>query len=447
MGLSYFFQYLDKSALGSTAILGLRKDLHLTGQEYSWSSGIYYFGYLVASYPVGVLMIRWKVGKAITLSILVWGAILMLTAVCQNAGGLLATRFFLGVAESAIAPGLTIIISMFYKKPEQPLRHAAWFLGNTCAGLFGGLLNYGIGHINSIAPWKAVFLILGGFTVAWSCANVFLLPDEPSNAWFFSKDDREKVVIRVQENLTGIKNNELKWDQVREAFLDAQTWFLVLIQFSSNIPNGGVTTFRSIILNGIGFSTFQTLLLQCVPYLVQFVLVLLCTGGSSYLRNTRTYWMMLTFAVALVGAALVRQLPAHEKWGRYAGTCLMGANSASFPLLMSMVSGNIGGFTKKTTVNALSFIAYCAGNIIGPQIFFEREAPSYSSGFAALIVCQSACFLLCLGLRFYLSWVNRRRDRHDDNTEIADPDNIQTQALMAMLDKTDKEIEGFRYVY
>lgn len=68
MGLSYFFQYLDKSALGSTAILGLRKDLHLTGQEYSWSSGIYYFGYLVASYPVGVLMIRWKVGKAITLS-------------------------------------------------------------------------------------------------------------------------------------------------------------------------------------------------------------------------------------------------------------------------------------------------------------------------------------------------------------------------------------------
>ncbi len=62
---------------------------------------------------------------------------------------------------------------------------------------------------------------------------------------------------------------------------------------------------------------------------------------------------MLTFAVALVGAALVRQLPEHDKWGRYAGTCLMGANSASFPLLMSMVSGNIGGFTKKTTVNAM----------------------------------------------------------------------------------------------
>lgn len=83
-----------------------------------------------------------------------WGSILMLTAACFNASGLLATRFFLGVTEAAIAPGLTIIISMFYKRKEQPLRHAAWFLGNTCAGLFGGLLNYGIGHMESIAPWK-----------------------------------------------------------------------------------------------------------------------------------------------------------------------------------------------------------------------------------------------------------------------------------------------------
>jgi MFS family permease len=68
MALSYLFQYLDKSALASTAIMGLRDDLNLTGEEYSWSSGIYYFGYLVASYPAGVLMVRWRVGKFITAS-------------------------------------------------------------------------------------------------------------------------------------------------------------------------------------------------------------------------------------------------------------------------------------------------------------------------------------------------------------------------------------------
>ncbi|KAG8405861.1 hypothetical protein J3459_020912 [Metarhizium acridum] len=45
MAFSYLFQFLDKSALGFTAIMGLRTDLRLTGEGYSWSSGIYYFGY------------------------------------------------------------------------------------------------------------------------------------------------------------------------------------------------------------------------------------------------------------------------------------------------------------------------------------------------------------------------------------------------------------------
>jgi MFS family permease len=78
----------------------------------------------------------------------------MLTATCFNAAGLLATRFFLGIAESGIAPGMSLIVSMWYTRGEQPLRQGAWFLGNTIAGLFGGLIGYGLGHVDSIASWK-----------------------------------------------------------------------------------------------------------------------------------------------------------------------------------------------------------------------------------------------------------------------------------------------------
>ncbi|KAG8422113.1 hypothetical protein J3459_010698 [Metarhizium acridum] len=242
MAFSYLFQFLDKSALGFTAIMGLRTDLRLTGEGYSWSSGIYYFGYLVASYPAAMLMVRWKVGKVITMSVLVWGAVLMLTATAFNAGSLLANRFFLGVTEASIAPGLTIVVSMWYKRHEQPLRHAAWFLGNTCAGIFGGLVAYGIGHVQSITPWKAVFLTFGAATVAWSVGIYFLLPDTPMEARFLSKQDREKAVLRVKENMTGIKSDKIKWGQVKEALLDAKTWLIVALQLVSCIPNGAVTT-------------------------------------------------------------------------------------------------------------------------------------------------------------------------------------------------------------
>lgn len=72
----------------------------------------------------------------------------------SNYKGLLAARFFLGAAESVIAPSLAVLVSMWYKKSEQPLRHGVWFLGNVTAGFFASLLAYAISHIQGFSPWK-----------------------------------------------------------------------------------------------------------------------------------------------------------------------------------------------------------------------------------------------------------------------------------------------------
>jgi MFS family permease len=66
----------------------------------------------------------------------------------------------------------------------------------------------------------------------------------------------------------------------------------------------------------------------------------------------------------------------------------MGAYSAAMPVAMAMISSNIGGFTKRSTVNAVYFIMYCVGNVIGPQLFFESEAPRYQ-------VCIPSLFFRC----------------------------------------------------
>ncbi len=54
-----------------TAILGLRTDLHLVGQDYSWASSVFYFGYLAFSYPASIIMIRFPVGKFLSTSVYV----------------------------------------------------------------------------------------------------------------------------------------------------------------------------------------------------------------------------------------------------------------------------------------------------------------------------------------------------------------------------------------
>ncbi|KGQ03428.1 putative transporter [Beauveria bassiana D1-5] len=423
MAVSYMFQFLDKSALAYTSILGLNESLHLDGFQFSWSNSIYYFGYLIASYPLGLLMVLPLsadlcpyVTDPFAISA-TWGTILMLTAVCHDHSGLWANRFFLGVSEAAVAPGLAVVVSMWYTRSEQPLRQAAWFLGNTFAGIFGGLVSYGIGHIKTIAPWKAVFLFFGAATIAWSIFIYLLLPDDPTKARFLSASERERALRRVSRNMTGPKTTKINWSQCLEALGDVQAWLLVLIQLSGQIANGGVQGFGSIVIHGMGFETLKTLQIQMVA----------------------TLWIVFNMTFSIAGAAMVGQLDG--KWSRFFGYCLTMGYTPNFPIILSMLSANIAGFTKKMTVNAMLFIAYCAGNIIGPQLFFEREYPTYPTGFLAIMICYAIGLVGSLVLRAYLVWENARRDR------ISQSASINARELDNVDDQTDKQLSRFRYIY
>lgn len=261
------FQFLDKQSMGYTAILGLRTDLRLVGQSYSWASSIFYFGYLAASYPVARLLVRFPVGKTLAASVFAWALVLMCMAACTNAAGLMATRFFLGFCEAAVAPGFSVVTSMWYKRGEQPLRHGAWFMGNVAAGLFGSVLAYSMAHIDGggVAAWQAVFLIFGAFTLAWSVSLFWTIPDKPTSAWFLKGDgDGRKAVLRVKGNMTGIRSTEWKGEQVWEALKDPQSWLFVLIQLCGNIPNGGVSavSFLLRVAEGAGLLTRNSLRLS-----------------------------------------------------------------------------------------------------------------------------------------------------------------------------------------
>lgn len=191
----------------------------------------------------------------------------------------------------------------------------------------------------------------------------------------------------------------------------------------------------------------NTLLLSSVTFLLQLFLVVVTSLGCSWFPNTRTLWMAGNCAIGVVGAVMVRTLPLSNRWGRFAGTVLAPAYAANFPIMMSLLSGNFGGFTKKTTVNAIIFISYCAGNIVGPQLFFEKEAPTYNSAFLAIIICEAFALVMSLVLRVYLARENKKRERVLEAVETSSVDEAERDYMINLADKTDKEIPQFRYVY
>jgi hypothetical protein len=78
---------------------------------------------------------------------------------------------------------------------------------------------------------------------------------------------------------------------------------------------------------------------------------------------------MCTFGniVCITASACLAYLPAEAKWGRLVALWFTNFQSIGFVLGLVMISSNIGGYTKKQFTSGLVFVAYCAGNIVGPQ--------------------------------------------------------------------------------
>ena len=80
---------------------------------------------------------------------------------------------------------------------------------------------------------------------------------------------------------------------------------------------------------------------------------------------------------SLIGIAMMFGINSSFKEARLAGFCLTVAYAANLPFSLSLVTANVAGFTKRSVVLALVFIAYCVGNIAGPQFFISSESPGY----------------------------------------------------------------------
>ena len=68
----------------------------------------------------------------------------------QNFAGLMTTRWFLGLAEAGLFPGVSYYLSCWYKRSEFGIRMAIFFSAAALAGSFGGLLAAAIAKLDGV---------------------------------------------------------------------------------------------------------------------------------------------------------------------------------------------------------------------------------------------------------------------------------------------------------
>ena len=209
---------------------------------------IFYFGYMGAQYPAGYLMQRLPIAKVLSVATIGWGVILITTPACHNFAGIAINRFLLGCLEATVNPGFVLLMSVWYKSIEQPLRLESYYCTNGIATMFGGLIGYAVGHITSGLPrWMYVFLIFGACSLAAGVCSLLFLPDSPSNAKFLSEREREVAVERVAGNRQGVKNHNFKKYQLWQTLYDPKTWILFIMAVGAQVPNSALTSVRHIL--------------------------------------------------------------------------------------------------------------------------------------------------------------------------------------------------------
>ncbi|KAF5652158.1 allantoate and ureidosuccinate permease [Fusarium sp. NRRL 25303] len=446
MVCTYVLNYMDKVALSEASIFGIKEDLNLVGQQYSWSSSIFYLGYLVWQYPSSLLMQKLPIGRYFGVLIFLWGLTACTTPFTKDFATLCVNRVFLGVFESCMLPILTILISQYWTREEQPLRTSLWWSASAVGSFMADAITYGLSgsdHSGSkYAVWQVVYLVFGPMTMFWGVVVFLGVPASPSNAWFFSKRERDIATDRVLKNHTGIKNTEYKWNQVWECLRDPQPWILAIHAFLQCLQGGGLTSFSKIVLTQtLGYTSRHATLMAMPSNAIHLVSVVFAGWFCTRFKNTRCYVMIATNIIVLIGAVLVDNLPQSNQQGRLASFYIIYVNTVPFGLGMSMISSNIAGFTKKSTASVMMFLGYCLGQFTGPQFFITHEAPRFQTAFKGFYSSVAAMVVLEIVLLIYIKYQNHRRDRRQvqeiHNVNISGDD----------LDLTDWQQDSFRYIW
>jgi ACS family allantoate permease-like MFS transporter len=171
---------------------------------------------------------------------------------------------------------------------------------------------------------------------------------------------------------------------------------------------------------------------------VEVVALIFC-GWAGDRYGCRILMGMTGMVISIVGMLLIVCLPLSKSSGRLAGYYLTQASPTGFVALLSLIASNVAGYTKKTTVGALYLIAYCVGNIIGPQTFRPKDKPRYVPAEITIIVCYALC-VLDLGVIF---WYYRRMNKK--NGMVRTKPGYKKLDKQEFLDLTDKENPEFVY--
>lgn len=408
--LLYLICFLDRTNIGNAKIAHLTKDIPMTTHEYNLTLTIFFISYAVFEPLANFLLKYTKPSIFIPLIMVLWGACMLGMGFVDSWSGLMAARWFLGVTEAGLFPGVNFYLSCWYKRNEFGVRAAIFFSAAALAGSFGGLLAAAIQNmdgIRGIAGWAWIFILEGLLTILVGIASFWMVHDFPAEARFLSKDDRSRVLLRLKrDNQSSAHHEEFKLEYLWAALKEWKMYNGALMYMGILMPLYSFSLFLPSIVQSMSFTTpdniIRNQLLSVPPYAAGAILTIVVGFMSDRLQN-RAYF---NFGIAWCGIIGFTMIMASEKAGvQYAGTFLgaMGIYPA-VSLTIAWVANNVEGVYKRGIVMGFVIGWGNLNGVVSSNVYFDP--PRFFQGHG-VIVGYLFCGVFCGSVLF---WFLLRRE-------------------------------------
>jgi len=266
LAFMYLCNALDKGSISNAKTNGFDKDIHLVGNQYYLLVMIFYVPFCLFGTPISLLIKRFSAARVLPLMMIGFGSMALLSSAAKNFSQIFALRFFLGIFESAMLPGVLFYLSTFYKRNELASRVGLFYAASSIAGAFSGLIAFGVFQIQSkYKGWQYLYWIEGSSTIVFAVFAFFWLPRSAQTWRLLTAEEKELAKMRILADSSSAVDEQL---DIRDAFIPFRDWryaVWAVISLCLGVPLASVNNFLPQIVGSLGYSAVKTNLFTVAP--------------------------------------------------------------------------------------------------------------------------------------------------------------------------------------
>ncbi|KAL6875106.1 major facilitator superfamily domain-containing protein [Trichoderma novae-zelandiae] len=409
----YLFSFLDRVNIGNARLYGLEEDLHLSSQQFQVAVSILFVTYLLFEVPSNLVLKLFTPRRWIAFIVTAWGIIATLTGLVESYGALIACRLLLGVVEAGLFPGLSVYLTFFYTKHELALRIGYLFVSAAIAGALGGLLAYGVGHMDGVcgmSGWRWILIIEGIPSVLLGVVTFIALPNDASSAYFLTEEEKLLMEERHKRDYGNTATSrEFSRQDMTKAFTDWKVWAFSIAQFGVDTMLYGFSTFLPTIIDALGeWSVAQVQLLTIPCYFLGAVAYMTIAVLSDRLQM-RGVFCVIFGLISVVGYAVL--LSDSSPGVHYFGCFLVaGGLYVVVGLPIAWLPNNTPRYGKRTTATGLQLTFGNMSGIMSAFIYPALDKPRFIRGHAVSLSMVGVGTCIYGFLWFWFWRANKSRD-------------------------------------